>query len=815
MGGIVCAEWGWISTAGARLSCACALVLGALAVARPRLRAVAALLLTASAGALGLAWRLEEAARWHSLAGADRRVDARVCGLERSRGRVQVDLCDASNALEKGRTLPTRIRLVEREGDPAAAWLATLAPGDRVRAALRLRSPRGLANPGSGSWERALERRGVGAVARLLDPALRVRLSRAGPGGRGRAAAAVEALRGRIGARLSQYGESGGLYRALVLGERAGLAPGRRAEFVTLGIAHLLAVSGLHLALVAGAAYALLLAGLARVSRVAGSLDSRLLALAGAWLAALAYALLAGWGLPVRRAWIFLGLLVAAMVQGRRPPGVHLLALAALGLLAVEPGALFDLGAQLSFVATAGLMVSGATRGRGRAGTQSGAFARLGEALEALVRASAAALAVTAPLLASRGAEVSPAGLLANLVAVPWTAFVLLPAALTSGALCLLPEGPVSEVVLGWVLMPGEGTLAAVGWTSRGLGWALGGLGLPGAPGPGGPPLLSALVVSALLAWRALGCARTRSCVALALLASGLLVVAPRRPVVPGPPRLVCLDVGQGDACLVQGRRGALLVDGGRALPGGSDLGERVVVPAVRALGVSRLDLVIATHADLDHRGGLPAVLRRLPVSELWIPRGGARDPLFRELLGVARARGVEVRERGQGDLPARFGDLEVTPLWPRSHATPSSRNDASLVVRVEWLGGSRSGLGAAATRMLLPGDLGGAGERALLASGAPLGAEILKLGHHGSRTSSSVELLARVDPRVAIVSAPCMRRGGLPSPDALERARAQGADLGWTGRDGAVFVNLDATRGGLVARGWRDRTACPEIIPK
>jgi competence protein ComEC len=186
------------------------------------------------------------------------------------------------------------------------------------------------------------------------------------------------------------------------------------------------------------------------------------------------------------------------------------------------------------------------------------------------------------------------------------------------------------------------------------------------------------------------------------------------------------------------------------------------------------------------------------------------------------RARGVEVRERGAGDAPARVGDLEVTPLWPLEPARADSRNDSSLVVRVVLIDGMRGE--ARAPRILLPGDLGGQGERALLASGAALGAEILKLGHHGSASSSSAEWLARVDPRIAIVSAPCMRRGGLPSPDALQRTRAQGAALWWTGRDGAVLVGLDAVGldvvgldvvgldapgVGLVARGWRERPAC------
>ena len=130
-------------------------------------------------------------------------------------------------------------------------------------------------------------------------------------------------------------------------------------------------------------------------------------------------------------------------------------------------------------------------------------------------------------------------------------------------------------------------------------------------------------------------------------------------------------DVGQGDALLVEGARSAVLVDAGRAIAGGMDLGRSVVVPGLAALGVEALDVVVVTHADLDHRGGIPAVLEAVPVGELWLPWQGSVDPAFGEVLRVARRRGVEIVETGRGGAARRIGDAVVTPLWPPRHGPP------------------------------------------------------------------------------------------------------------------------------------------------
>jgi competence protein ComEC len=414
--------------------------------------------------------------------------------------------------------------------------------------------------------------------------------------------------------------------------------------------------------------------------------------------------------------------------------------------------------------------------------------------LEASLRVSATAIAVTAPVLAAHGLQVGSVGLLANLVAVPWTAVALLPAsgiaALASAAEAIWPAAEsVVEPLLALAEWVARVSLTVVGWLAaelpvaapqRPAGWALGFAGLG--------------------AWVALRMPGTGQRLVGALLVTGWLRAMPAVELPPSPPRLVAFDVGMGDAVLVQAGDAAALVDAGWASPGGPDLGRSVVLPALRRLGVGSLELVVATHADLDHVGGLESVLREIPVGELWLPLGASREPAFEPLTQVARARGVPVVERGVGGVPFERGGLRVTPLWPPALGAPGrsrSRNDASLVVRVE-LGGNR---------VLLTGDIGAAAERALLASGVDLRADLLKLAHHGSAGSSTPEFLDAVAAPVALLSAACTRRG-LPSGEVLTRVRQHGMAVWSTGRDGAIVASL-AGPGAIVVWGWAAHPRC------
>ena len=456
--------------------------------------------------------------------------------------------------------------------------------------------------------------------------------------------------------------------------------------------------------------------------------------------------------------------IVASAARARRHPAFHPLAAALLAVLAWQPHALFSPGAQLSFAAC-GALVWVASRRRERDKNGEGRLQRWSDA----AGASAAAAAATAPLAAWHWGTAAPFAVVVNLLAIPWTGMVLLPAALLATGVAALPEFGFGNGLIQIAAGLAAATLQAGDFLA-----AL----VPAAAGVRIHPLaIGAAMFVALLALR------VRSALARAVLTTALgigLWWAPPASVAPAPPRLVAFDVGRGDSVLLQGRPGAVLVDAGSAVRGRFDLGRSVVVPALRALGVEALDLLVATHADLDHRGGVPAVLRALPVGAVWVPFGAGAEPDFAELRAAALAAGVPVSEVGLGSEPVSVGDLRVTPLWPPSVSPDALRNERSLVLRVE--------LGR--QRVLLLGDLGAA-EPALIATGAALRADVLLLPHHGSRGSSSAALLEAVAPRLAILSAGCPPVRGIPHPDALARASDANLSVWWTGRDGAVLVGL------------------------
>jgi competence protein ComEC len=522
--------------------------------------------------------------------------------------------------------------------------------------------------------------------------------------------------------------------------------------------------------LVAAPLYLVLSAGLRRSAALSARLDSRRVALVGALAGAGLYASLTGLGAPIQRALVFLGVLGVAQALRRPPRASSAFAAAALCVCIADPAAPFAPGVQLSFAATAALVWSRAadpTPGAGERGSRE----RLRNGFLSVLRASASASAATAALVAFHFGLVSPAGWLSNAVAVPLTAGVLLPLALASGLLGGLDLEVDALLDLACALA--EGLLSGCEWLA-----------------PRGPALASVepaaigLVLSAALALACVRARRTGVRMSLAMLATAAPALGSPPRIHPVPPRAVFLDVGQGDAAVVQGREATLLVDAGGAVHTRRidfDAGRRVVLPALAALGVRHLDLLVASHADLDHRGGLVAVLRALPVARVWLPPGGRVDPEFAALREAAAANGSALAERAAGEPALRLGDLCVEALWPPRAAPALARNDASLVVRVS--------VGEHA--VLFAGDLEVAGERGLVASGTPLGASVLKLAHHGSRSSSSLRLLQSVRPRFAVVSAPRAGRFGMPHAEVVGRLAATEIPWGWTGRDGALVVSL------------------------
>jgi competence protein ComEC len=654
--------------------------------------------------------------------------------------RIEARLADEPLPWTTERTrLLLEVERVEGEARSGLVQLAAygvtpaLAAGQRLAVRARLDRPLGFRNPGTFDYAERLLRRGITVVGSARGEEI-VALDEPDPPWPARVKSrAVAAMREALPP------VSAALLAGLLLGERTELPRDVDAAFRRAGVYHVLAVSGFNVALVASTVWALLT--LARAPRRAAAL--------GALIVVVAFAVVVGAQPSVLRATLMAVLVLAAQLLEREASVLNSLALAALVIMAVRPADLHDPGFQLSFAATAGLVLAPMPRNR---------FA-------AAVAVSAAAQLAVLPIGLAHFNQISTIGVLANLGVVPLAGLA------TVLGLVALAADAVSATVAGWLFSTTWPLLIAL----RGVVAAA--AAIPGAvvhvPAPGLAAI--ACYVGALglglAAWRLRG-TRLRLARRLGLAAGALLAVStiltlwPALRAADGTLRLTVLDVGQGDAIVVEGSDGrTVLVDAGGGGPYRLDAGERVVAPFLWNHGVLRLTATVVTHTDADHAGGMAAVRERFTVQESW---DGTVDA-----------------------GPLALGGAVVTPL----PAATEGRNDAARVLRVD--------LGLFS--ILLASDIEAPGEHALVASGVSLAAAVLKVPHHGSRTSSGSALLAAVRPSVAIVSVGARNVYGHPDAGVLARLTAAGADVYRTDRDGAVLLETDGRL--LTVTRWASHT--------
>jgi competence protein ComEC len=548
---------------------------------------------------------------------------------------------------------------------------------------------------------------------------------------------------------------AGALLRAMVVADESRLDEPLRRAFADSGTTHLLSVSGTHIIWVFWGVRLCVGFALRRMPWLPALRAASPAGIAAGATAGLGYALLCGFEAPALRSAAMAAAAGLALWSGRHGTGWNGLCLAGFAVLAFDPGQLFEASFQMSFAAVAGLLLWDPPTG----------------ALRGLAHASLAAGAVTAPLAASLGAPLPAGWLLANALAIPYFGAVVLPPALLAGPCPLL--APLAR--------------AAAELGIRGLEW----LATPDLlAGPHDRVAVAALFAAGAFALRCAWLARWLPAGIAAVAAAGSLwLAAPSDNASVATPRVTFLDVGHGDAVLIREERHAWLVDAGTRAPG-FDAGRAVVLPALRALAVRRLDALALTHADLDHTGGAAAVLSALPVGELWLGRETLAAPALRGLRRQAAARAVPVRIAAAGDSWAR-GALRLRVLSPPPGVAPSSSNAGSLVLEVTAPEGCA----------FLGGDAPAAVERALAAAAGRC--ELLKLSHHGSASSSDPALLDALAPVAAVASAGRRPLSPLPHPAVRARLRARDVSLWETRRDGAVQVEL--VRPGPVVAPWLD----------
>jgi len=616
-----------------------------------------------------------------------------------------------------------------------------LRPGDRWQLAVRLKAPHGHINPHGFDYELWLWEQGLQATGYVRNGA-----KDASPQWLGSTwAHSVERLRQRvrsaIDARVADRAVAG-IVAALLVGDQAAIERADWDVFRATGVAHLMAISGLHITGLAWLA-ALCVGWLWRRSdvwspRKPWSLwwPAPIAASVFAAGVALAYAVFTGWGVPAQRTVWMLGVVTLLRVYGLRWPWVQVWLSVCAVVLALDPWALMQAGFWLSFVAVGVLFASGS---HAPAST-------LWAAAQRMWREQWLMSVCLAPLTLLLFHQMSVVGLFANLLAVPWVTLVVTPLCLLG--LVLPFAWSMAAEALQWLVW-GLKACAGVSWAQ----WSA-----PAAPLWAGA---SALVGMGVWAMR----------VPMWLRWFGVALVLPvlswqtPRPA-HGTFDLLAADMGQGHAVLVRTATHSLLYDTGPRYSAETDAGQRVLVPLLRAWG-ERLDRIVISHQDSDHSGGAPAVMAMQPQADV-LTSIALEHPL-QELGAMQRC------ERGQSWTwdGVRFEVLHPSAADYERKLKP---NALSCVLRVT----------AADASALLAGDIEAAQEQDLLQSGQALQADWLLVPHHGSATSSTQAFLDAVQPSVAIVQAGYRNRFGHPRPDVLRRYSDLGVLVVQTPRCGA-----------------------------
>lgn len=658
-------------------------------------------------------------------------VDLPVVEPRRTRFLLRIDDEPSQPAPLRGREVQVGWYDEFRASEPGPR--SAIRAGTRWRMWLRVRAPRGLRNPGGFDAERQAVAHRLAARAVVRRPHAAREL--APPAG-------LVAWRARMSAHIAAEvpGPGARYVQALALGDTRGLGDDDWRLLRADGLTHLIAISGFHVGL-AGLFGAWLAQLLWRWSGTLAAWLPRPQAVAWASLGAAAiYACVAGLSLPTVRTVLMIAVAVFARLRRRAVSPLQMLALALLAVLVVDPLSVLSAGFWLSFGGVAWLVLAMPRNGSGQ--------------IVEFLRAQWVATLGLLPLGVWLFGQVSWIGPIANLVAVPWWSLVVVPLSLLALGLETLHEGACGFL---WRLAAGAFELAwpLFQWLAE-RSFAVAWLPEPGA-------LDVALALLAALAW--LLPRGTPGKVLASVLWVPLFWPDLRRPP-HGEVELLAFDVGQGLAVLVRTGNHALLYDTAPKVADGFDAGERVVVPGLRAVGVTVLDRVVVSHADDDHAGGLQAVRAEVPVGRLQAP---PEAPL------PAPAEACLAGEQWQWD-GVKFRFLHPPPRFPYFG------NESSCVLRIETAGGA----------VLLTGDIGRVIEQRLLGRGrANLKADVVFAPHHGSAGSSTPGFVRATGARLVVFSSGYGNRFGHPRGAVVRRWRQAGAESLDTAGSGAVRIWL------------------------
>ena len=659
--------------------------------------------------------------------------------------------------------------------------------GDQYRFLCVLHPPRGFHNPGGFSYERTLAFQRIHTVGFSEEQGW-VKLSE----GHGNPLLLqVESWRDQIRRFIEEEATppSSAILKALVLGEREDIPEKISEQFTATGIAHLLAISGDHLGIVAFLSFSLLLWILKRSETLLLSVSAKKWAAALTIPCLLLYTFIAGAGISVVRATIMVIVFFLSILFQRERNLLHTLALAAFLILLFSPPSLFDVSFQLSFLAVLSILyivpriVPSLSRETILIPLETSWRQRLWKYLKLSFLVSGVATLGTAPFVALHFNRISPVGLLTNLLVIPWVGFLIVPIALLASVLSFfLP------FMATWLIQVSSVTtsvlLQVVSWVAS----------FPFASFFISTPTPVEIVLFYLLLFLTVHLKKGRAvrilfiCVFLALVFDGLYWNVKDR--FQKDLVLTFIDVGHGDSILVEfpgGKR--MLVDGGGLENDQFDIGQRVIAPFLWSKKIRRIDYLVLTHPDPDHLKGLNFVADHFRVGQFW--DNGIRtesEPYWR-LHETLAAKKVERLSFNQTSPPRGIEGVQIFFCNPGnegkfsdSERKVSFHNNRSLVMRLQFH----------QVAILLAGDIEKEAEVRIVRSRDTLKADVLKVPHHGSSSSSTLPFLEKVNPTVAMISVGARAMGRLPHPEVIRRFQDLGCRVYRTDHHGAMTVVTD-----------------------
>jgi competence protein ComEC len=657
-----------------------------------------------------------------------------------------------------------------------------LLRGDRIRFTTQVTVPSRLGLPGEFDYPRYLAFQGIAATGRIASPDEIVLIH----------GAAEDSLQRRVDLAARQLGdfirssvpgvEASSVLTALLLGDQKRIPAELAAAYTRAGVNHILSISGFHVGIIS---YFIVMVALLLATRSEGlalRFNLRRAVLLLSLPAMLLYLLLTGSAPATARSVIMLAAFVLALYAERETDPVNALLTAAFLLVAVNPPGLFDISFQLSFLALWGIVVFVPPFMERYITTRRSWLRQL---IQFIAASCAASFATAVPVLFVFN-QASLNGIVSNFLIVPilgygavLVGFCALPFVYLFPPFAHLLMGIAAKMVLlsNWLIAVfADLPVIRFHGISR-LDMLL---------------FLAFMCIATFIHHRK---ARLFLCALLPSLAVAVHLAAP--PAGDGRLHITMLSVGQAESLLLKLPDGAVvLVDGGGYLHDtGRDFGERTLAPALHKLGVRRIDHMILTHSHPDHIGGLPFVTRTIPVGVFWEASPGGTGDLYDQLLAALNQKRVPVHRLAAGDVIPLPGGVSLKVLSPPAApkqstdaADDTSMNEGSLVFRLVYRSFS----------MLFTADTGFPAEERMRADGADLGSTVLKVGHHGSRYSTSVGFLKRVAPQLALISAGRGNRFGLPSPATIGLLQRQGVRVFRTDLDGTVELVSDGVTWGV-----------------